>query len=165
MTTHTRKLQPLVLQLFDEIIPQGFIQLVTKATRFIQGQEPSGLDHFYCNKPEKYSDIEIHTQGGSDHRLVSCTRFSKSFFNTNKIIRKRSFKNFEERKFIEALSNISFWEIYTCNDVNEAVDILTNKLTKILDEMAPVRTYQVRCKYAPWLSESTKTLMKQRDIA
>ena len=31
--------------------------------------------------------------------------------------------------------------------------------------MAPLRTIQVRAKYAPWLSDDTKDLMKERNSA
>ena len=57
---HSRKLQPLVMQIFERIIPHGFVQLVKVATRIVKGQEPSCLDHIYTNHPEKYSNIETH---------------------------------------------------------------------------------------------------------
>ena len=53
--------------------------------------------------------------------------------------------------------------LYLCNDVDKAVDILTSKLTFILDTMAPMKTYQVRTRYAPWLSSCTTAMMKERD--
>jgi hypothetical protein len=45
------------------------------------------------------------------------------------------------------------------------VNIFTNKLTLLLNEMAPIKTYQVRKKYAPWLTNATKGLMTERDLA
>ena len=50
-------------------------------------------------------------------------------------------------------------------DPSEAVRLLTTKLGRILDTMAPIKTIQVRTKYAAWLSDQTKTLMKDRDLA
>ena len=55
--------------------------------------------------------------------------------------------------------------MYSCEDANQAAQLLTYKLTVILDTMAPVRTIQVRTKYAPWLSDSTKALLKERNSA
>ena len=52
-----------------------------------------------------------------------------------------------------------------CDNPSEAADLLTSKLSAILDQMAPIRTFQIRKKYVPWLSESTKELMKERDAA
>ena len=46
-----------------------------------------------------------------------------------------------------------------------AVDIFTNKLTVILDRMAPVKKFQIRTKYAAWVRDTTKLKMKSRDTA
>ena len=43
--------------------------------------------------------------------------------------------------------------------------MLSDSLTNILDEMAPIRTIQIREKYAPWLSSNTKEKMAERDRA
>ena len=55
--------------------------------------------------------------------------------------------------------------MYACDDVEIALQMLTTNLTKILDEMAPIRTIQIRENYAPWLSSETKHLMAERDRA
>ena len=55
-TSHAKKLQPLVTELFEKIIPFGFTQLVNEATRFMSGVEPSGLDHLYTNQANHMSD-------------------------------------------------------------------------------------------------------------
>ena len=50
-------------------------------------------------------------------------------------------------------------------NVDMAVDIFTKKLTDILDRMAPVKKFQVRTKYAAWLSKDSKDLILKRDKA
>ena len=80
-------------------------------------------------------------------------------------VRKRTFKKFKSEEFIEAVKQISWWELYCSQDPEEAATLLTNKLTIILDTMAPLKTIQVRNKYAPWLSQDTKQLMKERNKA
>ena len=57
--------------------------------------------------------------------------------------------------------------VYSCTDVNLAVEILTNKLNSILNrtDMAPFKVFQPRDHYAPWLSDETKELMEKRDMA
>ena len=77
-SSHTYRLRPLVTQLFDQIIPHGFVQLVSVATRICQGQEPSGLDHFWSNYPEKLSEVEAHYRGGSDHKMIFGVRYTRS---------------------------------------------------------------------------------------
>ena len=47
----------------------------------------------------------------------------------------------------------------------QATEILTKKLSDILDTMAPVRTIQRRSKNAAWLSDQTKAMLKLIDAA
>ena len=46
-----------------------------------------------------------------------------------------------------------------------ATEILTSKLTGVLDEMAPVKKIQTRNNYAPWLGKETKLLKDKREAA
>ena len=95
--------------------------------------------------------------------MISGVRSSKSFKSSAKYIRKRSYKNFENQVFIRAVQKISWLDLYLCNDVNEAVDIFTKKITNILDVMAPMKTIQVRSNSVPFLSKQTLELMKARN--
>ena len=52
-----------------------------------------------------------------------------------------------------------------CEDTDTAVRILTEELTGILDVLVPVRTIQMRARYAPWLTKETKLLLKERDAS
>ena len=78
---------------------------------------------------------------------------------------RRCFKNFDNNAFISEVRKIKMYRIYECEDVEDAVQKLSDEICKILDEMAPVRTIQVREKYAPWLSSEVKNLMCERDKA
>ena len=76
-SSQTKKLKSLIDQLFERILPHSVSQCVTVPTRFMQGQTATGLDHFYTNKPTKLSSVQTQFWGGSDHRLVFATRYSK----------------------------------------------------------------------------------------
>jgi hypothetical protein len=78
---------------------------------------------------------------------------------------KEASRIFSDQNFQAAVSNLSWWDIYICEDADQAAQLLTDKLTAILDTMAPIKTIQVRSKYAPWLSNSTKKLMEDRNKA
>ena len=80
-------------------------------------------------------------------------------------MKKRSYKNFDEQEFREAVRNIKWYDVYSCQDVDLAVDIFTSSLTEILDKMAPVKRFQVRTKYAAWVSDNTKEKIRARDAA
>ena len=52
-----------------------------------------------------------------------------------------------------------------CENPSQDAEILTGKISEILDQVAPIKTIQVRKKYVPWLSPATKELIKERDEA
>ena len=95
--------------------------------------------------------------------LISGVRHSKSFRTLPRYIRKRSLKNFNSNVFLEMVRQLSWFDIYCTTDVNKAVDLLTTKLSSILNEVAPMKTFQVRTNYSPWVSSETKELMKLRN--
>ena len=163
----SNRLKCLIDALFDKIMPlgPGVSQMVTGATRMERGQPQTGLDHIYTNKPEKLSSIQSYFTGMSDHKLLKVIRFSKSFRQNPRYVRKRTFKDFDEKMFKKKLSGSNLEDILKCSNVNIATELLEKKLTDILDELAPVKTIQLRSSYAPWLSEDTKKLKKEREAA
>ena len=82
-----------------------------------------------------------------------------------RIVNKRSFKNFKPAEFLSALSKLSWWSVYSSEDVDSALCEFNTKVTKILDEFAPVKSFQVRNNYVPWLSKQTLDIMKERNTA
>ena len=85
--------------------------------------------------------------------------------NSARYVRKRSFKDFNGKNFTAEVKNVHWWPVYSCQDPDEAAQILTDKLTEILDRHAPVKMYQTKTNFAPWLSTGTKKLMSERDKA
>ena len=96
---------------------------------------------------------------------MKVTRFTKSFKKHRRYVRKRMFKNFDEDMFKEMLGESHLDDILAATDANSAANLLVNKLTEVLDKMAPIKTIQTKSKYAPWLTDSTKDLQKERNIA
>ena len=163
--TNAGQLQPLINQLMEQVYPHGVQQCVQGPTHSWPGQSDSCIDLIFTNKPEKVGHAQTQTRGSSDHRLILISKHSKNAGDGIRYVRKRSYKTFDESEFREAVKKIRWYEIYSCQDVDLAVDALTTKLTEILDVMAPVKTFQVRKKYAAWVSSDTKEKMKARDAA
>ena len=81
--------------------------------------------------------------------LVFATRYSRSVKTSPRYVRKRSYKNFNPAVFVEAIQQVSWLDLYLSNDVNIAVELLTRKITFILDTLAPMKTVQIRTRYSP----------------
>ena len=161
----SNKLKSLIDTLFARIIPLGVSQQVTVPTRMESGQPRAGLDHLYTNRPDKLSQVYTYYTGMSDHKLLKVVRFTKSWTQSQRYVRKRSFKNFKKEEFKQKLGQINLHEVMSCTDVNTATELLTHKLTEVLDLLAPIKTFQTRTQYAPWLSEEAKLLKKKREEA
>ena len=95
--------------------------------------------------------------------LIFGIRYSKVIKSSPRYIRKRCYKGFSPEHFVSAVQQLSWLDLYLSTDVDEAVRLLSSKITFILDTMAPIRTIQVRTKYNPWISKITLNLMKERD--
>ena len=119
-------LKTLIDQLFYRILPHEVSQLVSVSTRAWPGQPQAGLDHLYSNKPDKLSSVYTEFTGGSDHKLIKVTRFSKSLKRTARYVHKRCYKEFSEAAFCSAIKQISWWDLYICDDASQAACILTS---------------------------------------
>ena len=129
----TVKSKNLISVLFDRILSQGVKQLITTATHSWPGQEDSGLDHFYTNVPAKISSVQVQFAGHSDHKIIHAVRVARMLKNSARYVRKRSFKEFNEKDFTAEVKNVHWWPVYSCEDPDEAAQIFTDKLTEILD--------------------------------
>ena len=157
------KLRDLISALFSQILSKGVTQCVRVATRHWPGQTSTGLDHYYTNRMDKISPVQVQHQGGSDHQLIFAVRYSRSMKTSPRYIRKRCYKHFNPEEFKEAIRGVNWLDVYLSENVNDAVKMMSDKITGILDSMAPMRTVQVRTNYAPWLSQETKDLMSERN--
>ena len=161
--TSAYKLKPLMEEFKKRILPLGVVQCVRGTTRSWPGQADSCLDLVFTNVPEKLSQVQSLVRGYSDHKLVIGTRYTKNIKESTRYVRRRSYKNFDEAAFLQKLREISMFDIYTCQNASQAADLLTNKINKILDEMAPVKKIQIRSRYAPWITPDCKDDMDKRD--
>ena len=153
----------LLTHLCDRIYPLGVRQCVKSFTHSRSGQRNSLLDVVYSNNTEKISTVTSIPRGESDHNIITVVRHSKSVVINNRYTKKRSYKDFDEDQFCNEVKKISWWSLYNATDVNIAVNIFTKNISEILNSMAPVRVFQTRRKYVPWITQETKSLMSLRD--
>ena len=125
------RLKPLIDALFTRIIPLGVTQLVNGSTRMDTGQPRTILDHLYTNKVDKLSSVQTLFTGTSDHKLLKVIRFTRSFKHLPRYVKKRVFKEFDDDAFKHSISECGLEEIFSCTNVNEATETLTNKITII----------------------------------
>ena len=62
------------------------------------------------------------------------------------------------------MSEIDWTDILTCQDIEVATMLFTNKFRAVLDYHVPWVVYQQRKFHRPWLTNETLALMKERDL-
>ena len=124
----------------------------------------SCIDHVYTNRKFRCSKVSVIPFGGSDHDLIGYTRFTKVPPAPSRTIRRRSYKKFEEEKFLQDLEYVDWTEVYSCKDVDSAVATFTSLFVNILNFHAPWVIYQERKNHSAWLTEETKELIKERNV-
>ena len=160
---YDHQFMPLVGALFDRILSMGITMVIKQATRSWQGAATRCLDHIYTSEPNKMGDSEVVWTGLSDHALVKVKRYTKSLEKRPRYIKKRCFKKFDRTVYLQMVQNLpDLGLVINSNCPNKAAELLTKGLTRVLDLLAPLRSIQVRNKYAPWLSEETKDLTRRR---
>ena len=85
-------------------MPLGVTECAPGVTWIPQGGQcgrQSGLDHHWKKRPEKISVVQALTIGHSDHKLISAVRYAKVVQIGQQYVNKRSYKEFEESKFLD----------------------------------------------------------------
>ena len=84
-----------------------------------------------------------------------------------KLIKKRNYKNFIAAEFLKDVNKHvldgSFNNVIFNQNINEASAIISGLFGSILNRHAPLKVFQVRNNYIPWLSDETKRMINACD--
>ena len=143
-------------------------QLVKDFTRseIVQGRvvSRSSIDHIYCNAPGKVSIPEVSAVGNSDHLGVVITKYTRVPKSRPKVIMKRSYKDFNVENFLNDIYNSNINENVTSkDDVETAAFEFETTFKEVLDTHAPIKVFQTRRNYCPYISENTKAVIRARN--
>ena len=106
---------------------------------------------------------EVVAGGSSDHLAIITTKLSRETISRPPQVKKRSYKYFSKENFLLEIRNTDFKEILSIYDSDEAANMFGKIFGQILDNHAPVKIFQTRYNYAPWLSDKTKNDIKIRN--
>ena len=95
------------------------------------------------------------------------TKYSREPRFQPKTIKKRNYKNFIATDFLndvrQHVIDGSFEKVLNNQDVNEASAIFSGMFGSILNKHAPLKVFQVRNNYVPWMPADTKDMITKRD--
>ena len=115
-------------------------QLISSPTRIIYNSSTI-IDHILASYPDRVSQKGIIDIGISDHQLIFCTRKTlKTKTASHKQISFRSLKNYSAVTYEETLKKVKFPNYENFININEAYSNFIQKLTSVIDEIAPCKT-------------------------
>ena len=149
----------------DYIEPFGLTQLVSEATR-VTSVSKTLIDHIYSNCPENVTSIDVPKIGLSDHFPIFFTR--KMHVQPPKgkhyTISYRSFKNFDEAKFVNDLKNVPWDIIHIFDDTNDILATWSDLFLDVVDANVPIKQHRVKRKNQPqWITPELLESIKTRD--
>ena len=128
----------------------GLTQLVNEPTRVTNASQTI-IDHIYTNTEENIQRVHVERLCLSDHYAVFCNRKTQSNISKNihQTITYRSFKNFEENRFLNDLNSVPWEIIEQFDEVDDMVSIWSTLLLEVLDRHAPIKSHRIKKKYRP----------------
>ena len=143
----------------------GFNQLVCDPTR-VTDTSSTLIDHIYTNSEENIANVHACKISISDHYAIFGNRKQNNCIksNTHQTITYRSFKNFDESRFISDMHDIPWETIEYFNDINEIVEVWNKMFLEIVNKYAPLKSHRIKRKYQPdWLTPQILDCIKERD--
>ena len=117
----------------------GLSQLVCDPTR-VTDTSSTLIDHIYTNFDENVAHVNVCKMSISDHYAVFGNRKLKNCVKSNahQTFTYRSFKNFDESRFINDLHAVPWETIEYFSDINEIVEVWNKMFLEILNKHAPL---------------------------
>ena len=146
-----------------EVSSSQLVQEFTRSEMSASGLTRSCIDHVYSNSPLKCSTPELVSAGDSDHLAVFFTKYTREIRHKPQTILKRNYKHFDEVFFLKDILESKLVEkVTSCKDLDTAAATFGELFREVLDIHAPVKIFQIRTNYVPYLSQETKSLMEER---
>ena len=138
----------------------GLKQHVNGVTRY--SNTNSCIDLIFSNLTNNYHtdilDINI-----SDHQFIYLNRKHCAKPKAKLDFTGRSYKNYYKAVFCDSLLNIDWNNLYQCDDVNTAWNIMLQNITTVIDEMCPLKRYKISQAKEPWVTNEILELIKDKD--
>ena len=161
------ELKDTLVQCGLHMIPLGITYTADRLSHDNQ-EITSALDHVYITtRDEDQIQARKLENSATDHLpIIVSLRTDIDFRQTKEnkpMIRKRSFKNFTQTRWIDALRNQDWSKVCSTNGIEAKTRDFTEKIVRALDECAPYKKFKPRDAFRPGITDLAKQLIKERD--
>ena len=137
----------------EDILDVYNISNIIKVPTCYKATNPTLLDVILTNSPNRVASTLCVDTGISDFHLMTCPSTKFSYPGTIRTdITYRSYKRFDEVKFILDLSSAPFHVAGIFDDIDDAVWFYDKLLSEITDHHAPIKRRKERSNKAPFMN-------------
>lgn len=149
----------LAFEIFEGL---GLTQIIEEPTR-ITKTSLKLLDYILVSDETLIKNSGVLQASLSDHELTFCVTSIGYEKNIPLYKTTRDFKNINASQFYADLKSIPWQNIYQLNNIDKKVDFVNTNIITLLDIHAPFKTLRITKPYAPWMTDTIKAMMMDRD--
>ena len=162
-TDHQKRLANMKETLYSTLSELGYLQLIKENTRH-EKDKKGLLDHIYTKQIKYIDRIYNENVHGHDHNCIGVRmRQDKPIFQS-RVVTMRNYDKVEKDDFDKHWHMSNPHEIFDSEDIERQIDIFEFKVRHVLDIVAPVKKFQTKENYAPWVNSDLKKEMRKRDV-
>ena len=146
----------------QRVLSRGLDQMVEINTR-TGFRGPSRLDLVLTNKRTKLMKVRTWIQGDNDHSLLEISRVLKVDSFAKRSIYTRAWSKINYEQLSEELDTEKLDRIHVIDDVNEAVNLLTEEVQRVLDSQQKMKTVVLKPNFCPWMTPELRKQINKKN--
>ena len=133
------------------------------ATHHAPNFQPSLIDLILVSNRDFVASHGQLTSPFSYHDLIYLSYKLRAPKRTSKYLLLRSYKGVDLAALRKDATKIDWTPIFTCDDIDQKVDLFNSIIAELYNVHAPLRKIRVKHLPAPWLTQDIKEIMIKRD--
>ena len=163
LTDYQKRFDTLRYEIEEELIANGWLQLVKDVTRSQTKCRDSCIDHIYTTHHTHVDYIENVNVSGTDHNMIGAHLSLDTPVFVPHTFAHRNIDAIPDGKFEAEFLRGDISEVYNCRDPNLCAEIFEFKIVRTLNKLAPERMITTKPNHAPWMTPDLKKLVSKRD--
>jgi len=139
-------------------------QLISQPTR-ITDNSRTLIDIILASDASIVSDSGVDFVRFADHETIYCELEFETTQNSPIFKTVRDFKSINCDAFENDLKTIAWQSIFYMENVNDKVDFISDSILWLFDTHSPAREIRLTRKSAPWITDTIRTMIKQKKKA
>ena len=137
-------------------------QKIKNPTRHAKNKNSSLIHHIYTNSEHAHESGCI-TLNISDHDLVYVIWKKDKPTKVQLSFRGRSYRHYDREQFQDNLANLDWQSLYVCNDIDQAWNIMLEKIRYEIELMCPLKNIKINKQKDPWITNEILELINDKN--